>query len=111
MLQREVGRALAAPWKQSSAKYGGRTWPLVAVMLSNLTAVVFFGGGLMLCAVAGLEAVYSQASPDAATWFTHEAGVALRGYGITAFLGSVVPMAITVVINRRYRNRCKTCGR
>ena len=34
-----IQRAVAASWKLSSAKYGGRSWCLAAVMLSNLTSV------------------------------------------------------------------------
>ena len=40
-----IQRAVAASWKLSSAKYGGRSWCLAAVMLSNLTSVVLFGAG------------------------------------------------------------------
>ena len=50
-----IHRAVAASWRLSSARYGGRSWPLAAVMLSNLTSVVLFGGGLMLILVATAE--------------------------------------------------------
>ena len=39
-----IQRAVAASWKRSSAKYNGRSWCLAAVMLSNLSSVVLFGG-------------------------------------------------------------------
>ena len=83
-----IHRAVAASWKLSSARYGGSSWCLAAVMLSNLTSVVLFGGGLMLIAVATAEYCYALMSPERYTWFTGEAWRALTGYGAVAFCAS-----------------------
>ena len=111
MLTRAVQRGIASSWRQSSAHYGGRSWPLALVMLSNLAATTLFGGSLMLFLVALAETVYAILSPDGFTWFGPEAAQALIAYGAIAFVGSVVPMLLTMGINRLYRRRCKTCGR
>ncbi len=91
--------------------YGGRSWPLVVVMFSNLAATILFGGGLMLLAVAAVETVYSASDPDAHTWFTAAASGALTGLGITSLLSSAGPMILTASINKIFRRRCRTCGR
>ena len=96
---------LSARW------YGGRVGLLFAVLACNLLAVTLFGGGLALFIVSGLETAYVIVSPDAYTWFSADAGTALRGYGLVAFLSSPAPMVATILINRYHRVRCKTCGR
>ena len=77
MLKRSLQRSAANSWRASSAKYDGRTGLLVAVMISNLTAVTLFGGGIMLLLVTGIEFTYSLVRPESATWFSSEAGSAL----------------------------------
>ena len=106
-----IHRAVAASWKLSSARYGGSSWCLAAVMLSNLTSVVLFGGGLMLIAVATAEYCYALMSPERYTWFTGEAWRALTGYGAVAFFASVVPVFVTGRLNAAFRRRCRTCDR
>ncbi len=106
-----IQRAVAASWKLSSARYGGRSWPLAAVMLSNLMSVVLFGGGLMLILVATAEYCYALMSPERYTWFTGEAWRALTGYGAVAFFASVVPVFVTGRLNAAFRRRCRTCDR
>ena len=106
-----IHRAVAASWKLSSASYGGRAWCLAAVMLSNLTSVVLFGGGLMLVTVATAEYLYILMSPERYTWFTGEAWRALTGYGAVAFFASLVPVFVTGRLNAAFRRRCRTCGR
>ena len=111
MLTRAVKRGVASSWRQSSAHYGGRSWPLAAVMVSNLAATTLFGGSLMLFLVAFIEMLYARLNPDEFTWFGPEAAMALVSYGAVAFVSSIVPMLITAGINKLYRRRCKTCGR
>ena len=111
MLTKAIGRNMGSGWKMSSAKYGGRCGLLLAVMIANLTAVTLFGGGIMLLLVTAIEFTYALVKPDAVTWFSSEAGTALAGYGGICFVASIVPVAVTNMINRFYRNRCKTCGR
>ena len=111
MLTRAVQRGMARSWRQSSAHYGGRSWPLALVMLSNLAAVTLFGGAILLFLVALIEMLYARLNPDEFTWFGPEAAMALVSYGAVAFVGSIVPMLVTMVINKLYRRRCKTCGR
>ncbi len=106
-----IHRAVAASWKLSSARYGGGSWPLAAVMLSNLTSVVLFGGGLMLIGVATAEYLYFLTSPERYTWFTGAAWRALTAYGAVAFIASVVPAFVTGRLNAAFRRRCRTCGR
>ena len=106
-----IHRAVAASWKLSSASYGGRAWCLAAVMLSNLTSVVLFGGGLMLIGVATAEYLYILMSPERYTWFTGEACRALTVYGAVAFFASLVPVFVTGRLNAAFRRRCRTCGR
>ena len=106
-----IHRTIAASWKLSSARYGGRSWPLAAVMLSNLTSVVLFGGGLMLILVATAEYLYLLTSPERYTWFTGEAWRALTAYGAVAFFASLVPVFVTGRLNAAFRRRCRTCGR
>ena len=106
-----IQRAVAASWKLSSARYGGRDWCLAAVMLSNLTSVILFGGGLMLIVVATTEYCYALMSPERYTWFTGEAWRALAGYGTVAFFASFVPVFVTGRLNAAFRRRCRTCGR
>lgn len=111
MLTRAVTRGVARSWRQSSSYYGGRSWPLALVMLSNLAAVTLFGGALMLFLVAFVEMLYARLNPDEFTWFGPEAAMALITYGAIAFVGSIVPMLVTAGINKVHRRRCKTCGR
>ncbi len=111
MITRSVKRGIASSWRQSSAHYGGRNWPLAAVMLCNLTATTLFGGSLMLLLVALVETTYAAANPDRFTWFSVGAAQALLSYAAIAFFGSLVPMLATMVLNRIYRRRCKTCKR
>ena len=111
MLTKAVGRSMGSSWKMSSARYGGRSGLLLAVMICNLTAVTCFGGGVMLLLVTAGEFTYSLLKPDAVTWFSSEAATALAGYGSISFVASFVPMVFTSIINRFYRSRCKTCGR
>ena len=106
-----IQRAVAASWKLSSARYGGRSWCLAAVMLSNLTSVVLFGGGLMLILVATAEYFYTFMFPERYTWFTGEAWRSLTAYGTVAFFASVVPVFVTGRLNAAFRRRCRTCGR
>ena len=111
MITRSLQRGAARGWRMSAARYDGRTGLLLAVMISNLTAVTLFGGGIMLLVVVGIEFTYSLVRPESATWFSSEAASALAGYGGICFVTSVVPMAMTNMINRFYRRRCRTCGR
>ena len=111
MLTRSIGRSMGAGWRLSSARYGGRSGLLLAVMISNLTAVTLFGGGIMLLLVTAIEFTYTLVKPNAATWFSSEAATALAAYGGICFVASVVPMGMTSMINRFYRKRCRTCGR
>lgn len=111
MITKSLQRGAARGWRASAAKYDGRAGLLVAVMISNLTAVTLFGGGVMLLLVVGTEFTYSLVRPESATWFSSEAGSALAGYGGICFVASVVPIGFTSMINRFYRRRCKTCGR
>ena len=106
-----IHRAFAASWQLSSVKYGGRSWCLAAVMLSNLTSVVLFGGGLMLILVAAAEYCYALTSPERYTWFTGEVLRALIAYGTVAFFASFVPVFVTGRLNAAFRRRCRTCGR
>ena len=110
MITRAFQRGAAKSWRTSSAKYGGRSWPLVAVMISNLTATTLFGGSLMLCLVVATETVYALVNPSKFTWFSAEASSALVGYAVIAFFSSAMPILITIGINKLYRRRCRTCG-
>ena len=111
MITRSLQRSAARSWRESSSKYGGRSWPLAAVMLCNFTSVVFFGGSLMLFAVALIETVFLLLNPGLFTWFGSEAARALVSYGAIAFFASIFPMLLTAGINRLYRRRCRSCGR
>ena len=111
MLTKAIGRSMGSSWKMSSARYGGRNGLLLAVMIANLASVTLFGGGIMLLLVTAIEFTYALVKPDAFTWFSSEAASALAGYGGICFVASIVPMAMTSLINRFYRVRCKTCGR
>ena len=111
MLTRALQRGAASGWRQSSAHYGGRSWPLFVVVICNLSAVTLFGGAVMLLVVAGVETAYTILASDQATWFSAEAGSALAGYSGISFVASIVPMVATWAINRMYRRRCKSCGR
>ncbi len=111
MISGMLQRSAASSWRQSSAKYGGRSWPLLVVMVSNLIATTLFGGSIMLFLVAATETVYAYVNPGTFTWFAPEAAQALVGYGAIAFLASVLPVLLTIGINHRYRRKCKSCGR
>ena len=111
MIMSPVKRALASVWRQSSTHYGGRSWPLAVVMLSNLSATVLFGGGLMLLIVAAVETIYAASNPDALSWFTAEASTAITGLGVASLLSSAGPMILTASINKLLRRRCGKCGR
>ena len=111
MITRSLQRSAGRGWRASASRYDGRTGLLVAVMISNLTAVTLFGGGIMLLLVTGIEFTYSLVRPDNPTWFSAEAGTSLAGYGGICFVASIVPIGLTSMINRFYRRRCKTCGR
>ena len=111
MITKSLQRGAARGWRMSAARYDGRTGLLLAVMISNLTAVTLFGGGIMLLLVVAIEFAYSLVRPDNATWFSTEAASALAGYGGICFVASVVPIGLTSMINRFYRRRCRTCGR
>ena len=110
MLTKAVGRSMGSSWKTSSARYGGRSGMLLAVMICNLAAVTLFGGGAMLLLVAGVETAYVLVAPDSVTWFSPAAGSALAGYGGISFVASLAPIIVTSAINRFFRRRCKTCG-
>lgn len=111
MLTKQVNRGIASVWRQSSMHYGGRSWPLAVVMVSNLSATILFGGGLTLLIVAAVETIYSSSNTGAHTWFTAETSGALTGLGVAFLLSSAGPMILTASINKLFRRHCKTCGR
>lgn len=111
MLTRALQKGAANSWRMSSAKYGGRTWPLVVLIASNLAATTLFGGSLAILLVTATETLYALLNPDRFSWFSAEASSALIGYAAIAFFGSMFPILLSIGINRRYRLRCKNCGR
>ena len=111
MLTRALQKGAANSWRSSSARYGGRTWPLAVVIACNLAATTLFGGSVAILLVTATETLYAVMHPDKFTWFNADAASALVGYAALAFFASIFPILLSIGINRRYRRRCRTCGR
>lgn len=90
-----IYKAIGGGWLKSAHWYGGRTWPLALVMMLNLVAVTLFGGGVMLLLLGLAD-------------YTGRSMVTIAALSLGV---SLVPMATTALLNRKYRRRCQTCGR